>query len=71
LISILGYSQVILSKILKRSVESADSILRETRAARSVLDKVLLYAGEEVKEKHTMKLEGPLARALKTLEFVF
>jgi two-component system NtrC family sensor kinase len=72
LISILGYSQVILSKNPEKEVvDSADSILRETRAARSVLDKVLLYAGEEVKEKHTMKLEGPLARALKSLEFVF
>lgn len=72
LISILGYSQVILSKNPEKEVvDSADSILRETRAARSVLDKVLLYAGEEVKEKYTMKIEGPLARALKSLEFVF
>ncbi|WP_413586481.1 sensor histidine kinase [Bdellovibrio sp. HCB274] len=67
--SILGYSQMILAKHPEGEiVENTDSILRETRAAREVLNKLLGYAGEEIKEKNSMKVEGPLARALKSLE---
>lgn len=72
LASILGYSQIILSKTPEAEVvQSTDSILRETRAARSVLDKLLGYAGEEVKEKNAMRVEGPLVRALKQLDTLF
>ncbi|MGZ3769677.1 MAG: sensor histidine kinase [Bdellovibrio sp.] len=72
LASILGYSQMILAKTPGADiVENADSIIRETRAARSVLDKLLTYAGEEVKEKNTMKVEGPLVKALKGLDSLF
>lgn len=72
LASILGYSQMILAKSPEPDiVQSTESIVRETRAARGVLDKLLVYAGEEVKEKNTMKVEGPLVKALKGLEPLF
>ncbi len=67
--SILGYSQMILAKHPEGEiVDNTDSILRETRAAREILNKLLGYAGEEIKEKNSMKVEGPLARALKNME---
>lgn len=69
LTSILGYSQMILSKTPEKEIiANTDSILRETRAARDVLDKLLGYAGEELKDKNSMKVEGPLARALKNID---
>lgn len=69
LASILGYSQMILANNPEADiVQSTDSILRETRAARSVLDKLLGYAGEEIQEKNLIKLEGPLVKALKEME---
>ncbi|WII72892.1 HAMP domain-containing sensor histidine kinase [Bdellovibrio sp. 22V] len=72
LASILGYSQMILAKNPESDiVQSTDSILRETRAARGVLDKLLGYAGEQVNEKITMKVEGPVVKALKNLEAQF
>nr|WP_295899421.1 HAMP domain-containing sensor histidine kinase [uncultured Bdellovibrio sp.] len=72
LASILGYSQMILAKEPGEGVtQSTDSIIRETRAARGILDKLLGYAGEEVKEKNSMKVEGPLVKALKGLEPLF
>ncbi|KHD89563.1 MAG: histidine kinase [Bdellovibrio sp. ArHS] len=72
LASILGYSQMILAKAPESEiVQNTESILRETRAARSVLDKLLGYAGEEVQEKNSMKVEGPLVKALKDLEPLF
>lgn len=72
LASILGYSQMILAKSSEGDiVDPTDSILRETRAARGILDKLLGYAGEEVKEKNSMKIEGPLVKALKNLEPLF
>lgn len=72
LASILGYSQMILAKSPETDiVQSTDSILRETRAARSVLDKLLGFAGEEIQEKNSMKVEGPLVKALKEMEPLF
>lgn len=72
LTSILGYSQMILAKTPETEiVESADSIIRETRAVRGILDKLLIYAGEENKAKNSMKIEGPLIKALKGLEPTF
>lgn len=72
LASIIGYSQMILAK--EPSVDiagNADSILRETRSARDVVEKLLGYAGEEIKEKNSMKIEGPLAKSLKMMEGLF
>ncbi len=72
LASILGYSQMILAKAPEEEiVQSAESIVRETRGARSILDKLLGYAGEEIQEKNSMKLEGPLVKALKASEALF
>lgn len=72
LTSILGYSQMILAQSPSEEVVSGtDSILRETRAARDILDKLLGYAGEEIHEKNSMKVEGALARALKNMEGMF
>ncbi|QDK38916.1 ATP-binding protein [Bdellovibrio sp. NC01] len=72
LTSILGYSQMILAKASDSEVTSStDSILRETRAARDVLDKLLGYAGEEIMDKNSTKVEGPLSRALKNLDPMF
>lgn len=70
--AILGYSQMILAKTPEKEiVANTDSILRETRAAREVLDKLLGYAGEEIKDKNSMRVEGPVARALKSLDGLF
>lgn len=72
LASILGYSQMILARHPENEVvQSTESILRETRAARGVLDKLLGFAGEEVREKVSLRVDGPLARALKELEPIF
>ncbi len=72
LTSILGYSQMIIAKNPDQEiVNSVDSILRESRSARSVVDKILGYAGEDLKEKNASKLDGPMARALKNLEALF
>lgn len=71
LASILGYSQMILAKTPDSEIaQNTESILRETRSARGVLDKLLGYAGEEVQEKNSLKIEGPLVKALKGLESV-
>ncbi len=69
LTSILGYSQMVLVRTEDPDiVSSVESILRESRAARNVLEKLFSFAGEEELEKNTMKMEAPLARALKKLE---
>src|SRR5690606_34146733 len=72
LASILGYTQSILAHAPGDDIsQSADSIIRETRSARQVLDKLLGYAGEETKSKNSLKLEGPLAKALKDADRSF
>lgn len=69
LASILGYTQMIVAKSKDEDViKNTDSILREARAARSVIEKLLGYAGEEVREKTQIAVEAPLAKALKELE---
>jgi Signal transduction histidine kinase len=69
LMSILGYAQMIIGKTQDSEVtQSSESVLRETRAARDILDKLFVFAGEGTPEKNHIKLEGPLARALKNLE---
>lgn len=70
--SILGYTQSILAQNPSTDItQSADSIVREARAARSVLDKLLGYAGEVTHQKNDLKIEGPLVKALKSLEPTF
>lgn len=70
--AIMGYSQMILAQEpAEEIVKNTESIQRETRSARDVLDKLLGYAGENVQEKINMKIEGPLAKALKPLEPLF
>lgn len=69
LASIMGFSQMILAKKPDAEIEqTAQSIVREARATRTVLDKLLGYAGEEIKDKTETKIEGPLATALKQVE---
>ncbi|MBX3040812.1 MAG: GHKL domain-containing protein [Bdellovibrionaceae bacterium] len=66
LMAILGYCQMILaSSNEQRVTEPTDSILRETRAARSILDKLLAYAGEKETEKKPLRLEALLYKVLK------
>ena len=70
--AIMGYSQMILAQTpTEEIVKNTESIQRETRSARDVLDKLLGYAGENVQEKINMKIEGPLAKALKPMEPLF
>lgn len=69
LASIMGFSQMILAKKPDAEIEqAAQSIVREARTTRTVLDKLLGYAGEEIKNKTETKVEGPLATALKQVE---
>lgn len=70
LASILGYAQNIVAQAPGTEIlQSTDSILRETRSARAVLDKLLGFAGEdEEPQKNSLKLEGPLVKALKNLD---
>lgn len=72
LASILGYTQSIIAHAPNEDItRSADSIIREARAARGVLDKLLGYAGEKNHDKNSLKLEGPLVKALKSMETKF
>lgn len=69
LTSILGHSQVVLANSENPEVVSSiDSIVRESRSARHILEKLFSFAGEQQTEKNEMKVEGPLVRALKKLE---
>lgn len=72
LASILGYSQMILAKNPEADiVDPTESIIRETRSARVLLDKFFGFAGEAMTEKNAMKIEGPLVKSLKELEPLF
>ena len=72
LTSILGHSQVVLANSENPEVVSSiDSIVRESRSARHILEKLFSFAGEQTSEKNQMKIEGPLARALKKMEPIF
>jgi signal transduction histidine kinase len=69
LMAILGYSQMILAKTQEPElIENVESIVRETRSSRSILEKLFSFAGEDLGEKKQIKLEGPLAVALKNIE---
>lgn len=66
LIAILGYCQMILASTSKSEIqEPTDGILRETRMARGILDKLLIYAGEKELEKKPGRIEGLIYKILK------
>lgn len=72
IISVLGYSQMVLSQNPSKEItEATESIQREIRHAKGVLDKLLVFSGEKASEKSEMKVESPLLRALKNLEPLF
>lgn len=73
-ISILGYSQWLMSVASLRSDEeksALNAIVRESRASKELLDKLLSVAGETDLVKIPMKLETPVLRALKRWEAEF
>ncbi len=72
LASILGYTQMIVARSEdEQIIKNTDSILREARAARSVIEKLLGYAGEEIREKTTISVEAPLSKTLKEMQPLF
>lgn len=68
--SILAFAQTISGEgSLSGSAEtSMHSLIRETREARSILDKILGFSGHSIKEKMEMKLETPVRKAIKKLD---
>ncbi|WP_413290237.1 ATP-binding protein [Bdellovibrio sp. HCB337] len=69
LASILGFSQMVLAKTQEPEVvQAVESILREARSSRDVLEKLYTFSGERSSEKTEARIEGPLMQALKNLE---
>lgn len=69
LASILGFSQMVLSKTQDPDVvQAVESILREARSSRDVLEKLVTFTGEMSTEKTEAKVEGPIMQALKNLD---
>jgi len=69
LASILGFSQMVLAKTQDPEVvQAVESILREARSSRDVLEKLVTFSGERNTEKIEVKIEGPLIQALKNLD---
>lgn len=69
LVSILGYAQMALGSTQDRKVtESVDSILRETRTARDLVDKLLAFAGDATEEKSKGRVETALTRVLQEFD---
>jgi len=69
LASILGFSQMVLAKTQDPDVvQAVESILREARSSRDVLEKLVTFTGEHSTEKTAAKIEGPITQALKNLE---
>lgn len=65
LASILGYSQMILSRTTNPDLTGpVESILRETRAAREVVDKLSVFAGDRQGDKAPGRVETILAKLL-------
>ncbi|MBX2987465.1 MAG: hypothetical protein KF802_06180 [Bdellovibrionaceae bacterium] len=65
LASILGFCQMVLSSTQDEKItEPVQSILRETRSARDVMDKLLAFAGEKNDEKTPGSVGAILARVL-------
>lgn len=69
LASILGFSQMVLAKTQEPEVvQAVESILREARSSREVLENLYTFSGERSSEKVEAKVEGPLGQALKKLD---
>lgn len=69
LASILGFSQMVLAKTEEPEVVQAiESILREARSSRDVLEKLYTFSGERSSDKTEARIEGPIMQALKNLE---
>jgi len=69
LASILGFSQMVLSKTQEPEVvQAVESILREARSSRDVLEKLVTFTGERSSEKVESKIEGPIMQALKNID---
>ncbi|MGZ3744630.1 MAG: ATP-binding protein [Pseudobdellovibrionaceae bacterium] len=69
LASILGFSQMVLAKTQDPEVvQAVESILREARNSRDVLEKLVTFTGERSSDKRDSKIEGPLMQALKNLD---
>lgn len=69
LASILGFSQMVLSKTQDPDVvQAVESILREARSSRDVLEKLVTFTGEHSTDKTEAKIEGPIIQALKNID---
>lgn len=69
LLAILGHGQTVLASTEdKRLTEPVESILRETRGVREVVDKLLAYSGDLPAEKKDGRLETVVAKVLKEFE---
>jgi len=69
LASILGFSQMVLAKTQDPDVvQAVESILREARSSRDVLEKLVTFTGEHSTEKSEAKIEGPISQALKNID---
>jgi anti-sigma regulatory factor (Ser/Thr protein kinase) len=72
LASILGFSQMVLSKTHDPEVvQAVESILREARSSRDVLEKLSTFSGQRDSDKVDSKIERPLTEALKKFEAIF
>ncbi|RYZ86488.1 MAG: hypothetical protein EOP06_14390, partial [Proteobacteria bacterium] len=68
LASILGFSQMVLSKTQEPEVvQAVESILREARSSRDVLEKLTTFSGPRNVEKSEAMIEGPIMQALRNL----
>lgn len=72
LAAILGYAQTILSTKPEATVAgAAESVLRESRRAREVVDKLLAFSGEAPVGKTSGRLSAVVAKVLKEFESRF
>jgi hypothetical protein len=71
LASILGFSQMVLAKTQDPDVvQAVESILREARSSRDVLEKLVTFVGDRSTDKTDSKIEGPIMQALKNLDLM-
>jgi two-component system NtrC family sensor kinase len=69
LASILGFSQMVLSKTNDPEVvQAVESILREARSSRDVLEKLSTFSGQRASDKAEFKIEQPISTALKNID---
>lgn len=66
--SILGYCQMVLSSAPDRNIEgNIESILRETRSAKNVMEKLFAFSGEISAEKFKVNLNSSIEKVLKKM----